>query len=120
MDLLDQVVANLKIETGTAEKGIGAILVALRMSVPPPEFERIKAAVPTTERMMGHALMSGGRTGEIAAPVGPAGLLAALGAAGVLKEDVPKLARIVVEFLRPAVGGAALDKFLDAHPPLKE
>jgi hypothetical protein len=120
MDLLEQVVANLEIESGTAERGIGALLVALRMSVPPAEFERIKEAVPTTERMMGRALMSGGRTGEMAAPVGPAGLSAALGAAGVLKEDVPRLARIVIEYLRPTVGGAALDKFLDAHPPLKE
>ncbi|HEY6808149.1 MAG TPA: DUF2780 domain-containing protein [Gemmatimonadales bacterium] len=119
MDLLEQVVANLELETGTAEKGIGAILMALRMSVPPADFERIKEAVPTTERMMGRALMSGGRTGEMAAPVGPAGLLAALGAAGVLKEDVPRLARIVVEYLRPTIGGATLDKFLDAHPPLK-
>src|SRR6476661_6321090 len=119
MELLEQVVANLEMETGTAERGIGAMLVALRMSVPPPEFERIKEAVPTTERMMGRALMSGGRTGEMAAPIGPAGLLAALGAAGVLKEDIPRLARIVVEYLRPTISGGVLDKFMDAHPALK-
>lgn len=120
MDLLEQVVANLEMETGTAERGIGAMLVALRMSVPPPDFEKIKETVPTTERMMGRALMSGGRTGEMAAPIGPAGLLAALGAAGVLKEDIPRLARIVIEYLRPTVSGAALDKFLNAHPALTE
>jgi len=120
MNLLERVVANLDMEAGTAERGIGAMLVALRMSVPPADFERIKDAVPTTERMMGRALMSGGRTGEMAAPIGPAGLLAALGAAGVLKEDIPRLARIVVEYLRPTVPGAVLDTFLDAHPALKQ
>src|SRR5258708_27696347 len=73
MELLQQVVANLEIDENKAEKGIGAILTALRMSSGKEPFEHVKAAVPNAERMMGHALMSGARTAELAAPVGPAG-----------------------------------------------
>ena len=39
MDLLQQVVANLGLEEGTAEKGIGAMLVALRMTMPQADFD---------------------------------------------------------------------------------
>ncbi|HEY6809167.1 MAG TPA: DUF2780 domain-containing protein [Gemmatimonadales bacterium] len=119
MELLQQVVANLEIDESKAEKGIGAILTALRMSSGKETFEHVKAAVPNAESMMGHALMSGARTAELAAPVGPAGLMAALAAAGVKKDDVPRLGRIVLEFLRPSVGSPVIDAFLEKAPGLK-
>src|SRR2546428_14097873 len=64
MDLLQEVAANLKVEEGKAEKGIGAMLMALRMALPKDTFEQVKKAIPNSERMMGHALMSGSPTGE--------------------------------------------------------
>jgi hypothetical protein len=45
--------------------------------------------------------------------------MAALAAAGVKKEDVPRLGRIVLEFLRPSVGGPVIDAFLEKAPGLK-
>jgi len=94
MDLLQQVAANLAIEEGKAEKGIGAVLMALRMAIPKDAFEQVKHAIPNAESMMGRALMSSGRTGEMAAVTGPAGLLAALAAAGINKADIPRLGRL--------------------------
>ena len=61
MDLVPQIVANLEVEEGQAEKGVGAILMALRMIVDKPTFEKVKAAVPNHESYMGRALMSTAR-----------------------------------------------------------
>jgi len=74
MDLVHQVAANLEIEPGKAEKGIG---------------------------------------------VGPAGLLAALAAAGYQKDDIPRLGRLVLEQLRPAIGREKLEEFLRTAPMLQ-
>ncbi|OLC73106.1 MAG: hypothetical protein AUH78_14660 [Gemmatimonadetes bacterium 13_1_40CM_4_69_8] len=119
MDLLQQVAANLAIEEGNAEKGIGAVLMALRMAIPKDAFEQVKHAIPNAESMMGHALMSSGRTGEMAAVTGPAGLLAALAAAGINKADIPRLGRLVTEHVRPIIGSPAVDRFLEGIPVLR-
>src|SRR4026208_1901195 len=110
MDLVEQIVANLDVEPGAAEKGIGAILMALRMTVDKPTFEKVRAAVPNLESYMGRALMSSARTGEMAGAAGPAALMAGLSAAGFTKEDVPRLGRIVVEHLRPTLGNDAVER----------
>jgi len=119
MDLVEQVVANLDVEPGQAEKGVGAILMALRMTVDKPTFEKVRAAVPNVESYMGRALMSSARTGEMIGVVGPAALMAGLSAAGFKKEDVPRLGRIVMEHLRPTLGNDAVNRFLDGAPALK-
>jgi len=118
MDLVEQVVANLEVEPGQAEKGVGAILMALRMAVDKPTFEKIRAAVPNGDSYMGRALMSGARTGEMIGVMGPGALMAGLSAAGFNKDDVPRLGRIVLEHLRPAVGNDVIDKFLAGAPAL--
>ena len=119
MDLVEHVAANLKIEPGKAEKGIGAILMALRMSLDRDSFDAVKRALPNCERLMGRALMSGARTGEMAALVGPAGLMAALAAAGYQKDDIPRLGRIVLEHLRSTIGTEQLERFLSGAPALR-
>jgi hypothetical protein len=119
MDLVEEVVANLGVEPGQAEKGVGAILMALRMSVDKPTFEKVRAAVPNLESYMGRALMSGARTGEMIGFAGPGALMAGLSAAGFRKEDVPRLGRIVLEHLRPTVGNETIEKFLAGAPALK-
>jgi hypothetical protein len=119
MDLVEQIVANLEVEPGQAEKGIGAILISLRMVVDKATFEKVRAAVPAHESYMGRALMSHGRTGEIVGVAGPAALSAGLSAAGFSKEDVPRLGRIVLEHLRPVVGNDVIDRFLAGAPALK-
>src|SRR5260370_3044893 len=102
MELLKQVVANLEIDESKAEKGIGAILTALRMSSGKETFEHVKAAVPNAESMMGHALMSGARTAELVAPVGPAGPRAGLAAPPPHKDHVPPPAPVCPRLLPPA------------------
>ncbi|HEV8265024.1 MAG TPA: DUF2780 domain-containing protein [Gemmatimonadales bacterium] len=119
MDLVQQIVANLKVEEGQAEKGVGAILMALRMSVDKTTFEKVKAVIPNSESYMGRALMSTARTGEMIGVMGPAALMAGLAAAGFRKDDVPRLGRIVLEHLRPTLGNPAVEKFLDGAPALK-
>src|SRR6267143_4207877 len=119
MDLLQQVTAKLKVDEGKAEKGIGAVLMALRMNLPKETFEQVKHAIPNSERLMGHALMSGSRTAEMAVVTGPATLLAALAAAGIKKDDIPRVGRLVTDAVRPVIGAPAVDKFLAAIPALK-
>ena len=119
MDLVQQVAANLEIEEAQAEKGIGALLMALRVALDQDTFENVKHALPNSERLMGRALMSGARTGELAAMVGPAGLMAALAAAGFRKDDLPRLGRIVMEYLRPTIGSPNVEKFLASAPALQ-
>src|SRR2546430_8712298 len=104
MDLLQQVAANLKIEEGTAEKGIGAMLMALRMALPKDTFEQVKKAIPNSESMMGHALMSGSRTGELAVATGPSGLVPPLPAPRVHKTGTPRLCLLVLVALRAVIG----------------
>ena len=119
MDLVQQVAANLAIDSGKAEKGVGAILMALRASLDRETFDAVRRALPNCERLMGRALMSGARTGEMAAFVGPAGLMAALAAAGYQKDDIPRLGRLVLEQLRPAIGSEKLEQFVQAAPALR-
>lgn len=119
MDLVQQVAANLEIEAGKAEKGVGAILMALRTSLDRDTFAAVKHALPNSESLMGRALMSGARTGEMAALLGPAGLMAALAAAGYQKDDIPRLGRLVLEYLRPAMGSEKLEAFLQGAPALR-
>jgi hypothetical protein len=47
MDLVHQVAANLEIEAGKAEKGIGAILMALRMNLDGETFKKENTCSPT-------------------------------------------------------------------------
>ncbi len=119
MTLVEQIVANLEVEPGQAEKGIGAILMAMRMAVDKATFEKVRVAVPNHESYMGRALMSGARTGEMIGVTGPAALMAGLAAAGFRTEDVPRLGRIVLEHLRPTVGNDVIDQFLAGAPALK-
>ncbi len=119
MDLLKRVAAHLKIQEDEAERGIGAVLMALRMSLPKETFERVKQGVPNCESMMGRALMSTSRTGEMLVVTGPSALLAALAAAGINKEDVPRLGSMVLEQVRAVIGAPAVTKFLETHPALK-
>lgn len=120
MDLVEQIVANLEVEPGQAEKGIGAILISMRMAVDKATFEKIRAAVPAHESYMGHALMStAARTGEMIGVAGPAALSAGLAAAGFRKEDMSRLGRIVMEHLRPSLGNEAIEKFLAGAPVLR-
>ena len=119
MDLVQQVIGNLEITEDKAEKGIGALLMALRASLDRVAFDGVKAALPHSERLTGRALMSGARTGEMAAVAGPAGLYAALAAAGFQKDDIPRLGRIVLEYLRPAIGSDNVEKFLASAPALR-
>src|SRR2546422_8237282 len=76
MDLVEQIVANLEVEPGQAEKGIGAILMAMRIAVDKSTFEKVRVAVPNHESYMGRALMSGARTGEMIGVAGPRALMA--------------------------------------------
>lgn len=119
MDLVQQVVATLGVQPGQAEKGVGAILVALRMSLDKTIFEKVRTAVPNHESYMGRALMSGARTGEMIGVAGPAALAAGLSAAGFQKDDVPRLGRIVMDHLRGPLGNDAIERFLDGAPALK-
>jgi hypothetical protein len=119
MDLVQDIATQLAIEARKAEKGIGAILMALRMSLDPPTFEAVKRALPNSESLMGRALMSGARTGEMAVMVGPAGLMAALAAAGYQKDDISRLGHLVLEHLRPTIGNDKLEHFLTGAPALR-
>src|SRR3989454_11364644 len=93
--------------------------MALRVSLDHDTFDAVKRALPNCESLMGRALMSGARTGEMAALVGPSGLWAALGAAGYQKDDIPRLGRLVLEHLRPTIGSDKVEQFLSGAPGLR-
>src|SRR5260370_42143849 len=118
MDLVAEVAASLGVAPEKAEKGIGAILTALRVGVDPETFAAVRRTLPTCDRLMGRSLMSGARTGEMAPLVGPAGLLAALAAAGYQKDDIPPLGRLALEHLRAPLRTAQLAELLPAGPAL--
>jgi len=120
MDLAHHVAANLEIPAATAERGVGAILNALRMVLPRDVFNRVKTALPDAESYMGRALMSAARTGEMPSPTGPSGLGRALITAGIKHEDMPILGRIVLEYVRPIIGEEAVRTFRDLAPVLKD
>jgi len=119
MDLIRHVAKSLNVQDSVAEKGIGAILMALRMSVSKETFETLKQSIPNCESMMGRSLMSSGRTAEMAFVTGPKSLRAALAAAVVADTDIPRLGALVTDHLRPIIGAAAIDKFLEGIPALK-
>jgi hypothetical protein len=119
MDLAQHVAANLEIPAATAERGVGAVLNALRMIIPRDQFERLKTTIPDAESYMGRALMSAARTGEMPGPTGPSGLARALLTAGVREQDMALLGRIVLEYVRPVVGEEAVQHFLHVAPVLK-
>jgi len=120
MDLAHHVAANLEIPVASAERGVGAILNALRMIVPRDLFDRVKASLPDAESYMGRALMSAARTGEMPGPTGPSGLARALLTAGIKHEDMPLLGRIVLEHVRPIIGEEAVATFRGLAPVLKD
>jgi hypothetical protein len=120
MDLSQHVAANLEIPGAAAERGIGAVLNALRMVLPRDVFERVKATVPDAESYMGRALMSAARTSDKSGSTGPAGLGRALVTAGIRREDMPLLGRIVLEHVRPVIGEQVLQEFLAVAPVLRD
>jgi len=119
VDLVERIASELKIDEGKAERGIGAILAVLQIGVGREAFDRVKKELPNSERWMGRALMSGGRTGELPALGAPSALLAALTSAGYDKQEIPHLARIVFGALRPILGDQATDRLLAAAPGLR-
>jgi hypothetical protein len=120
MTLVEQVSGTFAVDPGKAEKGIGVVLTAVRVTLAKDAFEKVKAAVPGAERYMGHALMSpSGRTAEMAPLAAPGTLVAALSAHGWRKDEIPRLVRLVLDHLRPVIGDAGIDQFLDLAPGLK-
>jgi hypothetical protein len=120
MDLIDQVTASFQTDRAKAEKGVGAVLSAVRTTIDKDAWEQVKKAVPGAELFVGRSMMIGaGRTAEMAPIVAPNTLLAALAAQGWKKEDIPAFARLVLDALRPAVGDAALERLLSASPGLR-
>ena len=120
MDLAQHVAANLEIPTAAAERGVGAILNALRMVLPRETFWRVKTIIPDAESYMGRALMSASRTGEMVGPTGPSGLARALHTAGIKQEDMPLVGRIVLEYVRPVVGEETVRQFRELAPVLRD
>jgi hypothetical protein len=110
MDLVTHVSQAFTVDRARAEKAVGAILSALRVSIDKAGFEKVKAAVPGAEGLIGKAMQPGGRTAEMAALVAPSTLLAALASQGWNKEEIPNLLRAVLDLLRPVVGDAAADR----------
>lgn len=110
MDLVTDVSRALHVDRAKAERAVGAILSALRVSIDKAGFEKVKAAVPGAEGLIGKALQPGGRTAEMAALVAPSTLLAALASQGWKKEEIPTLLQQVLDLLRPIVGDAAADR----------
>lgn len=119
MDLVDRVTLAFQTDRAQAEKGVGAVLSALRLSLDKEAYEKLRAAVPGADALIGKAMAPGGRTAEMAALVAPGTLLAALAAQGWKKDEVARLATLVVEQLRPIVGDAGADKFYAGAPGLK-
>src|SRR5258705_13103125 len=115
MDLVEQIVANLEVEPGQAEKGIGAILMAMRMTVDKPTFEKVRAAVPNLESYMGRALMSGARTGEMIGVAGPAALIGGVSPPRVFQEKGPRGGATGVVDQPPTPGQGGGRKYLLAH-----
>lgn len=110
MDLIEQVTQAFAVDRAKAEKGVGAVLSALRVSIDKAGFDKLKTAVPGAEALIGKAMSPGGRTAEMAALVAPSTLLAALAAQGWKKEEVPAMVKLVLDQLRPIVGDAATDR----------
>jgi uncharacterized protein DUF2267/uncharacterized protein VcgC/VcgE DUF2780 len=118
MDLVERVTQTFAVDRAKAEKGVGAVLSALRLSVDKESFEKVKAALPGVEALIGKAMAPGARTAEMAAVVAPSTLLAALASQGWKKEDVVPLARLVAEQVRPIVGDAGVERFYKSAPGL--
>lgn len=110
MDLIERVSQGFAVDRAKAEKGVGAVLSALRVSIDKAGFEKVKEAVPGAEGLIGKAMAPGGRTAEMAALVAPSTLLAALATQGWKKEEVAAVVRLIVDELRPIVGDAAADR----------
>ena len=120
MDLIDRVTQSLKADRAKAEKGIGAVLSALRTTMDKDTWEKVKQAVPDAEMFVGRSmLVGGGRTAEMAPIVAPNTLLAALATQGWRKDEIPALTKLVVDDVRTAVGDAAVQKFVAAAPGLQ-
>jgi hypothetical protein len=62
----------------------------------------------------------GARTGEMPGPTGPSGLARALLTAGIKREDMPLLGRIVLEYVRPIIGEEAVATFRSLAPVIKD
>jgi hypothetical protein len=120
MDLIDHVTETFKADRARAEKGVGAVLSALRTTMDKDSWEKLKKALPNAELYVGRSMMvGGGRTAEMAPIVAPSTLLAALATQGWPKDDIPRFAMTVIDAVRAAVGPAAVDKFLAAAPGLR-
>lgn len=102
-----------------AEKGVGAVLSAFRLTADAATWQKLKSTVPDAESYITRSqLPSGGRTAEMAAIIAPSTLLAALASQGWRKEDIPRLVKLVIDHVRPAVGDEGLKRFIAAAPGL--
>ena len=120
MDLIDRITQKFKADRAKAEKGVGAVLSALRTTIDKETWEQVKKAVPDAELFVGRSmLVGGGRTAEMAPIVAPSTLLAALATQGWRKDEIPQLAQLVIDDVRAGVGDAAVQRFIAASPGLK-
>jgi hypothetical protein len=119
MNLIDQVSQSLNADRATAEKGVGAVLSALRTTLDKEGWAGVKKAIPDAEAFVGRSMaVGGGRTAEMAPIVAPSTLLAALAAQGWKKDQIPTLARLVIDAVQASLPQGALKTFLDRAPGL--
>lgn len=115
MDPVDKLAQAFRVDRVKAEKGLGAVLSALRISLDKDGWEAVRRLVPGAEGYIGKSMMrDGGRTAEMASITSPANLQVTLAGQGWRRDEVPKLATLVAEDVRAAVGDAAIERFLAA------
>lgn len=129
MTLIDAVAGATGLDVPKSEITAGAILGALRMSMPTETFTPIARAIPDYQQLIlkSGTVVGGGRTGEIVAMVselrtnaGVLKLAGQLGRAGVNPQQVGRAAKAVIDFVILSQGSAAVKPLLDTLPGFRE
>lgn len=129
MTVLDAIAAATGLDHTKAEAAAGAILGAIRMSVPAEVFAPFDRALPEARQMIlrSGSVMTGGRTGEISAVItelkssaGVVKLTGQLGRAGITPAQVAQASRALVEFVRQQEGKDAVQPLLEALPGFRD
>jgi hypothetical protein len=117
MDPVERLAQTLHVDRARAEKGFGAVLSAVRVTLDKDGWEAVRRAMPDAEGYIGRSMMmDGGRTAEMASLTSPANLHATLARQGWKKDEVPQVISAVVAHLTSGVGKETLERFLKALP----
>lgn len=119
-ELIEKIVASTGVDQDLAAKAVSIILGFLNKEGPEEPMQRIMAAIPGSDELIGGANGGGGMLGGLMGSMGAMGVLNDLNSAGLDMGQVQSVTTELVDYAKEKAGADTVDEVIGAIPGLSQ